>query len=558
MFVNEITEKIDAFDVLPYDCVFFNGLWGIGKSYAADQIKDKEKIVRVSLSGLKTADEIYAEILDAYVGSNGFTKVVGKVAGTAIKVAANFDQTKIASGVVSDVTGSFLSAKVSLRIYFNRQQKIRIIVLDDFERVWDGIDITEVFRVVEFLINQKNVKVAMIGDLTKLSDSIESKFRKYSERYIDRIYDVTDISSDIDWGNEPLCIDKKFITEFKALHNFHNLRSVIKANNFYKDVKITLLKNSKSIKENSDRFWNDLRLTAFALVIESIDELKLSEVQSKSVAQKESAVIQELSKRLESRVYKYLNGSKFGAALCNPLNEYYQTNFLDVGLFEAIHNESLKDDTPAYFYSDAETIKMDLPRIRNEISSVNNLNDLVKTIRDYTQLCGLCGEKYEDMILIFRNRLHEMVVSLINQDITDVFDSGYFAFTLENQQLLDILNEEFSKAKSLMIDYWINQLLKNEYTEREYNLAKRVSDYYYSDEYKRLIEDRFSDLLCAKIFPIDAHNDIQYYTSVEILKILNRIDGKELEHFYLELKKRIKDPVALHRCNSAMKHLGDS
>ena len=276
MYVNVITEKLDGFDKLPYKCIFFNGLWGVGKSYAADSVKNKDKIIRVSLSGVKTADEIYTEILDTFIGKSGFTNVVSKVAGTVVKATSNIDQTKISSGIISDITQSFLSAKAALNIYLKKQQKLRVIILDDFERIWDGIDITEVFHVVEFLTNQRNVKVALIGDLTKLSNDTKEKFNKYSERYIDRIYNITDIPIDINWEDEPLCIEKSFILEFKAMHGFQNLRSVIKANDFYKDIRFTLLNNSKRIRTNSKNFWNDVRLTAFAIVIESIDKLKLT------------------------------------------------------------------------------------------------------------------------------------------------------------------------------------------------------------------------------------------------------------------------------------------
>ena len=131
MYANEISKRIDAYENLPYDCIFFDGPWGIGKSYAADNIQHKASTVRVSLTGLKNSEELYAEIVDAFIGRNGFTNVVGKVVGNSTKFAKNLEETPVSSAVLSDVTGSFLSAKAALRIYFNRLKNMRTVILDD-------------------------------------------------------------------------------------------------------------------------------------------------------------------------------------------------------------------------------------------------------------------------------------------------------------------------------------------------------------------------------------------------------------------------------------------
>ena len=557
MNVDEITEKLNMYDELPYHCVFFNGVWGIGKSYAVDQVENTGRIVRVSLSGVKNSEEIYTAVLDAFVGKAGFTNVITKVAKTAVSIASNFESTKVAGNVISDVTDSFLSAKNKLSIYFRGQRKLRVVVLDDFERVWDGIDITEVFRTIDFFTSIKNVKVAIVGDLTKLPEEIKSKFDRYSERYIEKIYSVTDISKKIDWDAEPLGIDSDFILQFRTLHPFHNLRSAIKANNFYKDIRTLIIKRSTIVKPDSKRFWEDLRLTAFALVIESIDKIKLDEVYKRySHDNLQNEFVSGMVKTLENRVSMYLNESKFGPALLMPLAKYYESDDLNISEFENIYRQSLENDTPAYFYSDSETIKRDLPAIKNIITQEEDPYKLLRIIRDYVKLCRLSGENDQDGVADFKKQLHKIVMNLIEQNSLEAIDTSHFPFVLENAELLKAANYEFTEGRKLMIQQWIDRMIKGDYTKSELEIADKLSLYGRMDiEYKKQIKARYSELLCENIFPINARNDIQYRTCVIMLKLLHGFDSEKLASYYQELMKSDLDSVAKNRCERAMERL---
>ena len=255
---------------------------------------------------------------------------------------------------------------------------------------------------------------------------------------------------------------------------------------------------------------------------------------------------------------KYLDKSKYGIALFKALNDYYEYNSLNINTFEEIYEKSLKDNSPSFFYSDEKTIKEELPEIRNSLSNIYNLNELIITMRDYIQVCTWCKINYDNEIDTFRKQLRNVININIKQGKTDIFETKYFEFILEKQDLLNIVNEELNNAKDVMIDNWIEQLLQNNFTKKEFDLANKLNDYTYLDEYSMLIRSKCSNLLSAKIFPIEAHNDIQYFTSIILLRMLHRIDSKHLDVFYRDLRPTIKDAVELHRCDCAMNHLDDN
>ena len=45
-YIQDIVEKLEE---LPYECILFDGVWGIGKTYAINEaLKEKENVCRIS------------------------------------------------------------------------------------------------------------------------------------------------------------------------------------------------------------------------------------------------------------------------------------------------------------------------------------------------------------------------------------------------------------------------------------------------------------------------------------------------------------------------------
>ena len=552
MRADEITNILNNYSESPYNCIFFDGPWGIGKTYAIEQAMTEDKIVRVTLNGVKKTEDIYSEILDSLVGKAGLSDVVKKVSKALIDAASIIDQTKLPANLVSNLASSFLSYKETLRIYFNKQEATKIVVLDDFERTCDGIDNVEIFRVVEFLTGIKNVKVALVGDLSKLNINFKEKFSKFSERYIDKIYKITNIPSNINWQDKLLNIDSEFIKNFKLLHDFNNLRTIIKANNFFIDVKNNILNNSKLI--NSDQrfieFWNELRLACFAVVIEDIDKLELTEVDDNQ--NDLEGTFEKLSNQLEYRVMSYLRGTKVGIELSKLLIDYYNNNEFDVAAIESIFKLSTEKELPIYFYSDEETIKKEQNRVLELISNSNNIDEILKTTGVYTSFCYECKINYQDIIEPLINRLRELINNSIINDDFSFLDIPYVEYIKTKTDLYKEVEKELTSGKKELIKVIIDRLMKNDFSQHELELAKCLNNYSLNDEFISYINEFVPKIMCDKAFPLNAKNDIQYYTCVELMKLLYKISSEELTNYYNMIMSERYDPIAKYRCKNAM------
>lgn len=64
MKADSIKEIIRKMEELPYKAILFDGVWGIGKSYAIDEaLEGNDNVCKISMFGLNNASEIYHEIL---------------------------------------------------------------------------------------------------------------------------------------------------------------------------------------------------------------------------------------------------------------------------------------------------------------------------------------------------------------------------------------------------------------------------------------------------------------------------------------------------------------
>nr|WP_027871490.1 hypothetical protein [[Eubacterium] cellulosolvens] len=559
MYANEISKRIDAFEHLPYDCIFFDGPWGIGKSYAADNIEHKASTVRVSLTGLKNSEELYAEILDAFIGRNGFNNVIGKVVGTSTKFAKNLEETPLASGILSDVTGSFLSAKAALRIYFNRLKNMRTVILDDFERVWDGIDISEVFRVVEFLTGQERVRVVIIGDLTKLPENVSEKFNLYSERYIDRIFKISSISKDINW--ESLGIEPDFIKNFCQKHSILNLRSILKAQNLYQDLWYTLpASSSKFSLELSDvhvsNFWSAVRLACYAVVVEDIDQIYMPRIKKVHLLGREEDKLAELTcselLRLENRAALYTQDSPLATKILAPVIDYYENDNLNIKTFVSVYNIAFQKEEPNYFFMSSEEIRKLLPDMKRKVNTCRALDQLVKSTEKYLICSELAGEDTAGLLSDFSNNLQRILdAAMRNSRISD-FDPSHYQSLVHDRRLQEILSEVFLSSEKKYIHAQIDRLGQGCLSPDALEVSSQLLSDCHSDTYREILRSRIDDLMIADIYPIHAHDDNEYTASRNLLELLRETAPHKLAELWSSVQSEDMDAAARNRCEQIM------
>lgn len=64
MEAGRIKDIVSKLDKLPYRCIMFDGAWGVGKTYAIDEVLDEQKnSCKVSMFGLHNSQQIYHEII---------------------------------------------------------------------------------------------------------------------------------------------------------------------------------------------------------------------------------------------------------------------------------------------------------------------------------------------------------------------------------------------------------------------------------------------------------------------------------------------------------------
>ncbi len=81
MRADNIKNIISNINELPYKAILFDGVWGIGKSYAINEaLEDNPNVCKISMFGLKDPRQIYHEVLFQLVLKNN---TAGKIAETA-------------------------------------------------------------------------------------------------------------------------------------------------------------------------------------------------------------------------------------------------------------------------------------------------------------------------------------------------------------------------------------------------------------------------------------------------------------------------------------------
>ena len=158
-YVENIIRNIDK---QSYKCILVDGAWGIGKSYMVRKALEdmKDRTCFISLFGMDDCQKIYHEALFqfAFRTSRG-GKIASGVQNFA-KAAGNF------CAEVSNVSNALAQAISERELFAMTSEKFkknRIIVIDDLERRKSGLDLEELFGVIEDLKQLNYIKIILIA-----------------------------------------------------------------------------------------------------------------------------------------------------------------------------------------------------------------------------------------------------------------------------------------------------------------------------------------------------------------------------------------------------------
>lgn len=174
-YVEKIIRNIDE---QSYKCILVDGAWGIGKSYMVKKALEdmKDRTCFISLFGMDDCQKIYHEVLFqfAFRTSRG-----GKIASSVqnfAKAAGNFC-TEVSN--VSNALAQAISERELFAMTSEKFKKNRIIVIDDLERRKSGLDLEELFGVIEDLKQLNYIKIILIANSKEICNE-DSLYRRES------------------------------------------------------------------------------------------------------------------------------------------------------------------------------------------------------------------------------------------------------------------------------------------------------------------------------------------------------------------------------------------
>jgi len=223
-----------------------SGEWGIGKThfwndFNEKHLKNKKKVVYISLFGLNSLDEIKNEVifqLSKYTKNlNKYRDRIKSLKGGSLKV----DDMGLSIG------GAVINATLSL--FSTTDFKDIIICFDDFERLSDSVSLKDVMGLISQFKEQKKCKIVMIlneEELDKLSDIDGKKHNEIFALYKEKIIDYnfffkpsfeelfTVIKEDIEYFN-PEWVEAFF--QKSDLYNLRIMKQVIFQLNHFEFIK---------------------------------------------------------------------------------------------------------------------------------------------------------------------------------------------------------------------------------------------------------------------------------------------------------------------------------
>ncbi|MCJ0941388.1 P-loop NTPase fold protein [Mammaliicoccus sciuri] len=480
MKANEIIDVIDSFKNNEYEKILIDGNWGIGKTkYVTDCIEqDKLNSCYISLFGKRKIEsvtqEIYFNIIDQY--PNGLLK----------KYYRLFTEKTKALNV------SYLGMNMSLPLVANIFKSLKkelkskekyIIVLDDFERIHDELDIKEVFGLIDSLSKVTGVKIIVIASTHKFSTNHKKMFDEYKEKSIDRTYTIKDYSDDAPskiLGNEIWQVIEPLVLS----QNYKNLRTFQKLKLYINEV-IELL-NKKMFTEKFSK--NDVYKMCFATVFFNIEySEKVHSIDSDNHIKDDMDYI---SKKI---VPNYLDKN------------------INKKIFEMLHIwYKIGDFSKEEFENYIKAINEYEEKIVNFYSSENDVEKMITSTEMF--LKNLNGNERLDYII---NRVK------IAQEFCDILSIN---FNIDNKEILSLLSQNVKTHINLEKTCFENQ---------EFIVSYNSSDLI--KELRKKIQEEYFVLLLERIlknYENESYNEIFYLRQLK--ESIISINDKSIQSFIID------------------------
>lgn len=536
MKADNIKNIINNLCDLPYDAILFDGVWGIGKSYAINEaLKENNNVCKISMFGLNDTKQIYHEALFQLALKNN---VGGKIGEIANNILESLSKVWEKVGQVKDIVQSIVDERELFLLLSKEFTSFHIVVIDDLERMNDSLNLEEVFGIIEELKQCNYVKVILVANTKEIKQDKKEIFDKYNEKVIERIYHITERAEKVDWCK--LGIHAGFITDFLNVHKVKNLRTLEKAQRFFEDVKL-FCKDNKN-----EQFINELRLICFAIVVEATDKLYYKEL-NQSENDSMEKLVSSLSNRLDHRIGKYLPGIKCSNNLVTMLLQYYENGeTIDDDKLNAEYNVFLQSgDKPNYYKTDEEIRKF-LPSLRESMIKARNITELNQFADSYMVWSDILRENNESVLQEYKDILHQMLEKIVLEGKEEVLNYTYDLFHLTSEKLKKLYHEENENMKEFLIKTYVDYLKNTTHGKQAFEYSYKLRNYFDNSFYRDIIKKKIEDLYNRKSFPVDDMNNERYHTCYNIMYVLYHTDEEKFLRYCDELKQKC-DNMSAHR-----------
>lgn len=530
-YVENIIRNIDE-KSYTYKCILVDGTWGIGKSYMVRKALEdkKDRTCFVSLFGMDNVQQIYHEILFQLLLRSADGGKMIRWLKDATKVFGNFSYGAKNINTVLESRFSELDALVALSQKFETKH---VVVIDDLERYKESLKLREIFGVIENLKQCHDIYVIAVANLNELENKKE--FDKYNEKVIDRIFQITEYSSQIKWSN--LNVEPSFAVRFFQKHKTANLRTIQKAQSFFTDVS----SYCDGIKD--ERFRDEIRQICFAVVIEDTDKLYYIDPQNRDNSSKENRIqniMEEQENKIESRISNYTQHLKLSRDFITVIYGYYK-NQIALTREEIIVQYKLYQSSgeKANYYKSDKELEYYLDSWKSGLENISNSPVLTKTAGEYDYWFVFLDRNDTELICVYKEKIIELLIKEVQEQ--EYEPMRYYRlneFHTQTDNIKAALDEGYDVAIHTVVKKYVRYLVNtmDDVTAEKYSRAL-VEWYRNSDKLKKIIASELQVLYKRSSFPADNMNDHKYAASYNVLEMLYKNNKVYFEQYYADLKK---------------------
>ena len=407
-------------------------------------------------------------------------------------------------------------------IYNGRQPFL--VIFDDIERINDSnIDLDIFLGTVEtLLLKRENIKVLFIANLKQLSKQSKKIWDRYSEKLINRVYFIDELSDDIEFFSDQA--DNDMALSFMHQHGCKNLRTLKKANDFLADILYRFKSDDARLCQKDDVLKN-LQLACYAVVFEHTEKIyeikhRQMEKEGQSRDNYKSMTYRIFNRDENIRVcHNYLFDNPLACGFVSPLIEYLKKGHFVFEDFSLAYSRYISNDKPTYYKSDEEVLEY-IDELRSALFNRQyaGMPNLVKKADEIFLWCEVMQIDVNDIENFLSDELPNEYRKLIDQKgiLGLSLDSAYNDIIESNH--LKIFLKEFAQKESMICDdVLINQvhsaLEKNDYS-KVLHLINDIDSILRNKQNRNEGEniESFAQLFCSeKLLPIGSVSETQYY-----------------------------------------------